>query len=71
VSPLDTAAPGATSTFLGFVNPGVSSSGVLQTAGVLPSGASRYAQLLVTLETQSKPKTPGKVVLQGPLKLSG
>jgi anti-sigma-K factor RskA/sigma-70-like protein len=55
---------------LGFVNPGVKSTGKLQTAGVLPTNASHFKQLLVTLETQAKPKGPGKIVLQGPLKLS-
>jgi len=50
---------------LGFVSPGVKSNGKLQTAGALPSNASRYHQLLVTLETQSKPTQPGKIVLEG------
>ncbi len=54
---------------LGFVNPGVKADGKLQTAGVLPANASRYKQLLVTLETQAKPSAPGKIVLQGALKL--
>ncbi len=55
---------------LGFVNPGVKANGVLQTAGVLPAGAAHYKQLLVTLETQSKPRIPSKIVLQGALSLS-
>ncbi len=55
---------------LGFVNPGVKANGVLQTAGVLPTGAAHYKQLLVTLETQSKPRSPSKIVLQGALSLS-
>ncbi len=55
---------------LGFVNPGVKSNGRLQTAGVLPSNASHYHQLLVTLETQSRPPQPGKIVLQGAFNLS-
>lgn len=63
--------PGGASQILGFVNPAVSSSGILQTAGVLPAGASRFSQLLVTLETQAKPKAPGKIILQGTLKISG
>jgi Sigma-70, region 4 len=58
------------SKLLGFVNPGVKSNGRLQTAGVLPASASRFKQVLVTLETQGKPKAPGTVVLQGPLKVS-
>ena len=52
---------------LGFVNPGVGSSGKLSTAGALPTNASHYKTLLVTLETQQAPKQPGKIVLQGAL----
>lgn len=52
---------------LGFVNPGVSSNGRLQTAGALPTNAGHYKQLLVTLETRSNPTTPGKIVLEGTL----
>jgi hypothetical protein len=55
---------------LGFVSPGVKPDGKLQTAGVLPSNASHFKQLLVTLETQAKPHAPGKIILQGPLKLA-
>jgi hypothetical protein len=36
-------------------------------AGALPTNASHFKQLLVTLETQSNPRTPGKIVLQGAL----
>jgi hypothetical protein len=53
--------------FLGFVRPGVGSNGRLSTAGALPPNASRYKQLLVTLETTSRPRQPGKIVLQGTL----
>jgi Sigma-70, region 4/Putative zinc-finger len=53
------------SEILGFVDPGVGKNGRLQTAGGLPSNASHYHKLLVTLETQSKPKTPGRIVLEG------
>ncbi len=59
------------SRILGFINPGVRANGVLQTMGLLPPGASRYKQLLVTLEGQPKPRTPGKVVLQGALSIAG
>ncbi len=52
---------------LGFVNPGVGTTGRLSTAGPLPSGAGRFKELVVTLETQAKPKQPGKIVLQGQL----
>ena len=56
---------------LGFVNPGVGSNGKLSTAGALPTNASNYSQLLVTLETQATPKQPGKIILQGALSLGG
>jgi hypothetical protein len=60
----------ATSNHLvGFVSPGVTSNGQLQTDGPLPTNASSYKQLLVTLETQSKPKSPGQIVLQGQLSI--
>src|SRR5438477_8190479 len=55
------------SRILGFVNPGVGSNGRLQTAGGLPTNASHFQKLLVTLETQSNPKSPGTIVLEGPL----
>jgi hypothetical protein len=53
--------------FLGFVTPGVAKNGKLQTAGALPAGASGYKQLIVTLETSAKPKSPGQVILRGAL----
>jgi hypothetical protein len=52
---------------LGFVNPGVGTNGRLQTAGGLPTNASHFQKLLVTLESQSNPKSPGTVVLEGTL----
>jgi hypothetical protein len=52
---------------LGFVNPGVGSTGRLSTAGPLPSNAAQYKQVIVTLETNAQPKTPGKIILQGTL----
>lgn len=52
---------------LGFVNPGVGSNGRLQTAGGLPTNASHYQKLLITLETRSNPTTPGTIVLEGAL----
>ena len=52
---------------LGFVNPAVGSTGRLSTAGALPSNASHYKQLIVTIETSATPKTPGQIVLSGPL----
>lgn len=53
---------------LGFVNPGVGSNGRLSTAGGLPSSASHFRQLIVTLETVQNPRTPGQVVLAGTLR---
>jgi hypothetical protein len=55
------------SKILGFVNPAVGSNGRLQTAGGLPTNAKHFQKLLVTLETQSNPKSPGTIVLEGPL----
>jgi hypothetical protein len=52
---------------LGFVNPGVGKSGRISTASGLPTNASRFKQVIITEETTSNPKTPGKIILQGPL----
>lgn len=57
----------ADAVLLGFVNPGVGSNGRLSTAGALPANAAGFKDLVVTLETQAKPKQPGKIVLQGQL----
>ena len=54
-------------TLLGFVSPAVDKSGRLQTAGPLPANASHFKQLIVTVETTAKPKTPGSIILQGAL----
>ena len=53
---------------LGFVNPAVGKTGKLQVGTGLPTNAGHYKELLLTLETQSAPKTPGQVVLEGPFK---
>lgn len=55
------------SQILGFVDPGVGSNGRLETAGGLPANASRFHKVLVTLESKSKPKTPGPIILEGAL----
>jgi hypothetical protein len=55
------------SKILGFVNPPVGRNGQLKTAGGLPSNASHYQKLLVTLETRSNPTTPGQIMLEGAL----
>jgi hypothetical protein len=62
--------PPSQSKLLGYVNPPVSTNGRLQTAGGLPSDAGQYTELLVTIETQRSPHGPGKIVLQGALKVS-
>jgi Flp pilus assembly protein TadG len=53
---------------LGFVNPAVGKTGKLQVGTGLPTNAGHYKELLLTLETQSSPKAPGQVVLEGPFK---
>ncbi len=55
---------------LGFVNPAVGKNGQLQVGSPLPSNASHYKKLLLTLETQSNPKSPGTIVLEGPFSLT-
>ena len=54
---------------VGFVKQKVTSNGKLETGGALPANASHYSKLLLTLETQNAPKTPGPIVLQGTLKI--
>jgi hypothetical protein len=54
---------------LGFITHHRDRAGTLTTSGVLPSNAGRYRRILVTLETQPRPKTPGKIILNGPLRL--
>lgn len=53
------------SQLLGFVNPSVGTTGILQAASGLPTTAARFKQLLITDETQQKPSAPGKLVLSG------
>lgn len=54
--------------FVGFVQYLVGKNGVIDTEGKLPAGAVAYHHLLVTLETQQKPRAPGEVVLSGPFR---
>lgn len=54
--------------FAGFVKNLVRKNGRLAAQGQLPAGASRYHHLLITLETQQKPASPGEVVLSGPFR---
>jgi hypothetical protein len=51
---------------LGFVEPLVKHNRRLSTAGGLPSNASHYKQLIITLQTHIT-KTPGKIILHGTL----
>jgi len=60
---------GSDNRLLGFVNPGIKKDGVLRTLGALPANASHFKQLLVTRETQAKPRGPGSVVLHGAFNL--
>jgi hypothetical protein len=55
---------------LGFVSQPVGKTGQLQVGSPLPTNASHYKQLLLTVETQSNPKSPGTIVLQGPFSLT-
>lgn len=55
---------------LGYVQQGVASNGKLQTAGRLPANASKFKQIVVTLQTGPANK-PGKIVLQGSIPASG
>jgi hypothetical protein len=55
---------------LGFVSQSVGKSGQLSVGSPLPANASHFKQLLLTLETQSNPKSPGTIVLQGPFSLT-
>jgi hypothetical protein len=49
---------------IGF-GPVVGANGKLAAAGPLPTDASRFKQLIVTVETTTSPKTPGPIVMQG------
>lgn len=53
--------------FLGFPDPQPTSDGRLGTTFELPAEAKDYKDLVVTRETVEEPKTPGTIVLQGPL----
>jgi Sigma-70, region 4 len=55
---------------VGFVNQSVGKNGRLETGGALPAGYARYKDILLTLETQNNPKTPGPIVLEGAIKLA-
>ena len=54
---------------LGFVTPAVGKNGSFNVPAPLPTNASHYRMLVVTLETVSNPKHPGRIVLEGSGKL--
>jgi hypothetical protein len=54
--------------FVGFIPNLVGKNGKLATEGELPTDASDFKRLLITLETKRHPKTPGEVVLSGPFR---
>jgi hypothetical protein len=53
---------------IGFVSPPVGKTGEFQVGSALPTNAGRFKQLLITVETQSNPKSPGTTLLQGAFK---
>jgi hypothetical protein len=54
---------------LGFVKPAVGTSGTFSSGTTLPSDASRFHSLVVTIERSSQPTSPGTAVLRSPLSL--
>jgi hypothetical protein len=54
---------------LGFVKPAVGSSGTFSSGAPLPSDASRFHSLVLTIERSSQPTSPGPAVLRSPLSL--
>jgi hypothetical protein len=63
--------PVGASAFLGFVSQLVTSSGKLTADGAVPADVTHYTRVLLTLETHSKPRLPGLVVLEGDLSFPG
>ena len=59
------------SKFLGFPNPQPDQNGRIETGFGLPNDANQYERLIVTRETQERPKQPGTIVLGGALDLPG
>lgn len=50
---------------VGFVSQRVGKTGVLETAGGLPPGASKFKELIVSVQTPGHTKSPGQIVLEG------
>jgi hypothetical protein len=61
------ASPGGPYHLLGYVSPGVGKAGTLKTSGPLPSNASSFKRILITLETTTSTKIPGQTILSGTL----
>jgi hypothetical protein len=57
--------------FLGFPNPQPDQNGRIETGFGLPNDANQYERLVVTRETQERPRQPGTIVLSGALDLPG
>ncbi|MDQ6605527.1 MAG: anti-sigma factor, partial [Actinomycetota bacterium] len=55
---------------LGFISPGVGAAGTFSSGTPLPTDVARFRELIVTLETTSRPPAPGQAVLKAPLRLS-
>jgi len=55
--------------FLGFPNPQPDQNGRIETGFGLPNDAHQYYRLVVTRETQERPRQPGTIVLGGALDL--
>lgn len=53
--------------FIGFPTKLVGKDGVLEVAFQLPKDTKNYKEVLITRETAERPKTPGAIVLRGPL----
>lgn len=56
---------------LGLVPSAVGADGRFQVVGPVPNNAAHWRQMIVTREHVASPKRPGKILLQGPLKLTG
>jgi Anti-sigma-K factor rskA/Sigma-70, region 4 len=57
--------------FLGFPNPQPDQNGRIETGFGLPNDANQFDALVVTRETEERPRRPGTVVLRGALDLPG
>jgi hypothetical protein len=58
------------SRLLGFISPAVGATGTFSSGTPLPNDAVHFRELIVTLETTSRPVVPGPAVLKARLRLS-